>query len=108
MMLYVELLLLAAIVVFIVDVSGIVETLKWALSRWLGVKVGRIRPFDCALCMVWWCGLVYLLVVGRFALGPVAFVAMLAACSVQIGGLIQLMRGLIQWVIDAGFRACDK
>ncbi len=107
-MLYYELLFLAIIVVFVVDLSGIVDTFKWALSRWLSVGIERLKPFDCSLCMVWWCGLLYLLVVGRFALGPVAFVALLAACSVQIGGLLQLMRGVVQWVIDSAFRVLEK
>lgn len=107
-MFYYELLLLAIIVVFIVDISGIVDTMKRALSRWLSVKIERIKPFDCSLCMVWWCGLAYLLIIGRFSLGPLVFVAVLATCSVQIGGLLQLMRGVVQWVIDSAFRVLEK
>ncbi len=107
-MLYYNLLLLAVVVVFIVDISGIVDTIKGALSRWLHVKVGRIRPFDCSLCMVWWCGLVYLVIAHRFTLGPVAFVAMLAACSVQIGAFIQLLRALLQWLADTALDIVER
>ncbi len=105
---YWNLLLLAVIVIFVVDISGIVHTLKAALGRWIGGKVERLRPFDCSLCMVWWCSLVYLLVVGRFSMGSVAFVTLLAVCSVQIGGLLQTVRALLQWVVDAVLDALDR
>lgn len=107
-MLYYNLLLLAVVVVFIVDVSGIIDSIKEALSRWLHVKVGRLKPFDCSLCMIWWCGLAYLLIVGRFALGPIAFVALLAACSVQIGAAIQVLRALLQWLVDTALDIVER
>lgn len=107
-MLYYELLLLATVVVFIIDISGIVDTFKRALSRWLSVKIERIKPFDCSLCMVWWCGLAYLIAFGRFSLGPVAFVALLATCSVQIGTILQLVRASLQWAIDTALEYVDK
>lgn len=103
-----NLFLLATIVVFVVDVSGVVDALKAALGRWLSGTVARLKPFDCSLCMVWWCGLLYLLVVGRLSLGSVAFVALLSACSAQIGGLLQTVRALLQWVVDAALDALDR
>lgn len=100
-MIYLELLLLTMIVVFIVDISGVVESIKESIGRFLRVKIERLRPFDCSLCMVWWSGLSYLLAVGRFELLPIVAVSVLATFSVQIGGILQVARGLVQWVIDA-------
>ncbi len=105
---YWNLFLLATIVVFVVDVSGVVDALKAALGRWLGGTVSRLKPFDCSLCMVWWCGLIYVLVAGHLSLCTVAFVALLAACSVQIGGLLQTLRALLQWGVDTVLEALDK
>ncbi len=105
---YWNLLLLAVVVVFVVDLSGIVDTIKGVLGRWLNVKVRRLRPFDCSLCMVWWSGLGYLLVIGRFSLGPVAFVALLAACSIQIGAIIQVVRAFLQWLADTALDIVER
>lgn len=105
---YWNLLLLALIVVFIVDVSGIVDTIKGVIGRWLGVRFERLKPFDCSLCMVWWCGLGYLFAVGRFSLVSVAYVALLSSFSVQVGGILQVARGIVQWVIDAILDVIDK
>ena len=107
-MLYLELFLLALIVVFIVDISGIVESMKGAIGRWLGITLQRLKPIDCSLCMVWWSGLSYLLAVGRFELLPIVAVAVLATFSVQIGGILQVARGLLQWVIDAVLEGIEK
>lgn len=98
---YWNLFLLAVIVVFVVDISGIMDTLKGAISRWLHVKVEHLKPFDCSLCMVWWSGLLYLLITGRLSIASVAYLAIIAACSVQIGAFIQLLRSLLQCLVDA-------
>lgn len=107
-MIYLELFLIALIAVFIVDISGVFESLKASIGRFLRVKIERLRPFDCSLCMVWWSGLLYLIVVGRFELLPIVFVSVLATFSVQIGGIMQVARGLVQWVIDAVLDAIEK
>lgn len=73
--------LLAAIVVFVVDVSGFTESWKGWLSRWLGVKVGRVRPWDCSLCAVWWSCIILLLCRHALSLEYIAFAALLAAFS---------------------------
>lgn len=101
-------MLLSTIVVFVTDISGIADTLKEALGRWLNVKIERLKPFDCSLCMVWWCGLAYLFAVGRFALGPVAFVALLAAGSAQTGASLRLICRLLQRAIDLIFDVIEK
>ena len=58
--------------------------------------------------MVWWSSLLYLGIVGRFELGPIVYVSMLAACSVQIGAFIQLLRALLQWVADTALDAVER
>lgn len=58
MNLYIELLLLAAIIVYIVDLSGFTQSWRGALEKALGIKApNRLRalpPFDCSKCLVWW------------------------------------------------------
>lgn len=61
-----DLILIQIIIVFIIDVSGIVPTIKHLLSRYL--TKGKIssqnfplKPLDCSLCMMHWVGLIYIL-----------------------------------------------
>ena len=51
-MIYLELLALAFIVVYIVDETGIVDSFKAFLKRWLNTKSDiSLKPLDCSLCM---------------------------------------------------------
>ena len=48
----IDILLLAAIIVFIVDLSGFTQSWKKWLGKWLGVQIGDVPPFDCRLLAV--------------------------------------------------------
>lgn len=105
MSIYIELLLVAAIVVFVVDLSGFTDTWRGALQRWLRVKaLGPVKPFDCSLCMTWWTCLAYALATGHFTLPVVAYSAALAFSSVTISDLLifinETINALINYVSD--------
>lgn len=99
MKIYVELLLLAWVVVFIIDLSGIVESIKAALGRWLGGKIRPLRPFDCSLCMVWWCGLGYALLTHQLTLGVVAYIALLSYASMSMRAFAEVSAELVDALI---------
>ena len=40
----IDILLLAAIIVFVVDLSGFTQTWKKWLGKWLGVQIGDVPP----------------------------------------------------------------
>ena len=78
-----NLIFIQLIVVFIIDLSGFVDTMKSKLSSILTrgmIKSSNyhIRPFDCSLCMTFWSGLIYLFVVDQFTLPLIAFVCLLS------------------------------
>ena len=90
---YIDLLLLAAITIYIVDLSGF--TLEWrmALARRIGAKQLRpIKPFDCGQCMTWWVGIIYSLCVGEFSLLLLAYIAALSFLSFPIGQILIFIR----------------
>ena len=77
-MFYFNALLLTIVVIFIVDISGFVETVKPAVNKLLRRdQFERLRPFDCSLCMVFWTGLTYTLLTG-FSFPHLAFVCLCA------------------------------
>lgn len=64
-----ELILLQIIIVFIIDLSGIIPHLKLFISSYLTkdkIKSSEFsfKPFDCSLCMMHWVGLIYIICVG--------------------------------------------
>lgn len=91
MNIYIELLLLATLVVYIVDLSGWTETwLSWLsrfTSRYGRGPVRELRPFSCSLCMVWWCCLAWLLYRHAFTIPLIAYSAGLSFFSNTIQNL---------------------
>lgn len=97
----IELLILTAIIVFIIDLSGVIEEMESGLAKWLKVKKARIpKPFSCSLCMTWWIGLIYLICVNSFTLGWIAYVAVLSYLTPVIYNALTLIRDLLNKGID--------
>ena len=87
--------MLTLVVVFVVDLSGFTDAWLGWLSRWLGRTVRELKPFSCSLCMTWWTGIVYALVTGRFCIGIVAYVALMAFLSFPISEFLIFTRELL-------------
>lgn len=106
MSIYIQLLLVAFIVIFIVDLSGFTDTLLDILSKVKGHRVESLRPFTCSLCMTWWCCLIWSLCSGHFTLSVIAFSAALATLSFPLTqvfifireGLNRLVAVLAKWL----------
>lgn len=100
-MIYLELSMLAVIVVFVVDTSGFIDTIKKWLGKWLGKSVSTLRPFDCSLCMVWWAGILFAMIRREFNLPVITYVCALSALAYPISQIISLVQSLI-------IRGCNK
>ena len=103
---YIELLLLAAITIYIVDLSGFTESWRSALTRRLKAKnLKPIRPFDCSLCMTWWVCIIYALSIGSLSLPILAYIAALSFLSIPLGqlcifireGMTFLLNKMMEW-----------
>ena len=110
MSIYIELLLVTAVVVYIVDLSGFTDTLLgWAskfTARFGYGPVKNLRPFTCSLCMVWWCCLLWSIFRNNFTLPVVAYFAALSAYSITLTqsfifireAVLKLLRTLMKWI----------
>ena len=92
MKIYIDLLMVAVITIYIVDLSGFTETLLKFISAYKGRKITELKPFSCSLCMVWWVCLIYAVIVGNLTIPVVALIALLSLLSVPCGQLLILIR----------------
>ena len=106
MTIYIELLLIAAITIYIVDLSGFTESWRSALTRALKAKeLKAIKPLDCGQCMTWWVCIIYALCSGSLSLPVLAYIAALSFLSIPIGqfcifireGMAFLLNKMMQW-----------
>lgn len=83
---YFDLVLVAFITIYIVDLSGFTDSWRSLLSGLLKIKSLRpLPPFDCGLCMTWWVCILYSLITKTFSLQTLAFIACLSYLSLPIG-----------------------
>ena len=100
-MIYIDLLLVALITIYIVDISGFTESWRSLVAAKLHIsRLKPIKPFDCGLCMTWWVCLIYALCVGQLSLGTIAFSALLSHMSNPIGGVLIFIRECCNWIIN--------
>lgn len=100
-------IIIALVVVFIVDLSGAVDSLK-NFIRINGRTVKRLKPFDCSLCMTFWSGLVYLFCVGSFSLQGVALVCLSALLTSVFKELIIMCLEAVKAAIRVVYKLIDK
>lgn len=98
---YIDLILVALVTIYIVDISGFTESWRDALAKRLHVsRLRPLKPFDCGKCMTWWVCLIYPICTGDISLGTIAFAALLSHLSNPIGeGLIFIREWMIH-IID--------
>lgn len=95
-MIYLELLVLAFIVVYIVDETGIVDSLKTFIKRWLKVKSDiTLKPLDCSLCMTHWVCLAYVLILGNLDIFVYLYILFLSCNTDNIYAIIQKVNEVI-------------
>ena len=100
-MIYLELLALAFIVVYIVDETGIVDSFKAFLKRWLNTKSDiTLKPLDCSLCMTHWVCLVYVLLFGNLDIFVYLYILFLSCNTNNIYTLIQKVNEAISRLLD--------
>ena len=96
----VELVLVALITIYVVDLSGFTDTWLKFLSAYKGRKITELKPFSCSLCMVWWVCLAYLVITSQLTLSLVAFTALLSFLSIPMGQILVLLREVMLHLIN--------
>ena len=111
-MIYLELLLICAIIIFICHLSGAIDNLVIPLvKRALNIPKNAnisIKPFDCSLCLTFWLGLLYLLIQHAFTIPNIAYVCMLAYLTPNIKGILLYMKELLVFIENKFYKIIDE
>ena len=95
----IDLICIAVIVVFIVDLSGFQDTVKRWIWRWLKGNL-PYRDFEmripfCSLCMTHHICLLYALICGQFSLLIWLFICLLSFFTPQIKGVLRVVSDMM-------------
>ena len=101
-MILINLLLITTILVFIIDLSGFTQSVQTFLKKWLKTnKDIVIKPFMCSLCMTFWVGIIYALIMHSLTIPILAYIALLAFMTPVIKDILKLIQDFIIAVINA-------
>lgn len=96
---YIRYLLIAAIVVYIVDLSGFTQSWKGYISSKFGGRCKIGKPFDCSLCMTWWVCLILAHCLGDVSLPIVAYIAALSLFADVLGQIIMIFKEAVKMAL---------
>lgn len=100
-MILIDLLLITTILVFIIDLSGITQTIQKLLKKWLKTNQDIVvKPFMCSLCMTFWVGIIYALITSQFTIPILAYIALLAFMTPVIRDILKLIQDFLIAVIN--------
>jgi len=85
--------LVAAVTVYVVDVSGFTDSWRSLLARLLHVKTLRpLPPFDCGKCATFWACIVTAALLGDLTVTTVAYACAASLLSLPAGQLLLFIR----------------
>ena len=95
-----DVIFIQIIVCFIIDLSGVIQSMEDGLSKLLKFKCVIPKPFSCSLCSGWWINLIYLIITHHFTLPYVVFVALVSFFSKNISGILRWIQELLVKIED--------
>ena len=103
-MTYIHILLIGAIWVFILDISGAWEEMTSMISGWItGGAIKKpimIKPFSCSLCMTFWTMILYLLIAHRMTIFTFSFGCLVAFLTPRIKDVLITIDTLLAKLIN--------
>ena len=111
-MIYLELLLICAIIIFICDLSGAIDGLVYPLiKRALNMPKNaniHIKFISCSLCQTWWLGLLYLLIQHAFTIPNIAYVCLLAYLTPHLKAILLYIKEFLIWIENKFYKIIDE
>lgn len=112
-MIYLQLLCLQLIVVFIVDLSGVVDSVKRSIWRFTKGKTAAfcdfsLKPFDCSLCMTFWSTLAFAAFAKAFTLPVLLYCCVLAFLTPLAAGAMNIVRDVLTVLLNKLSNLIDR
>ena len=110
-MTYLNILLIAFIAVFIIDISGVVDHITAAIAGWLTKgavkKPFQLKPFTCSLCMTFWTSIIYVICIGEWSAIITAYICLIAFLTPRIADLMRVVDALLAKLFSNLIELCS-
>ena len=104
-MIVLNLFLISVIWVVILDLSGFSDTLKVWVGKILKLSPQTsqnldLKPITCSLCMTWWSGLLYLILIHKISFIYLTITLLFSFFTTSTKDFLYLVKDIIDWVIN--------
>lgn len=104
-MMYLNIFLMAVILVYGIDILGFAEEMKIKLFKFVKGKnvIYRpysLRPLDCSLCLSFWIGVLILIFNLKLTIINIAYVCMISFFTPQFKDVLLTIQDFVQNIID--------
>lgn len=102
-----DLLLITIILCYIIDLSGVIDSLKtpfaYLLSKIYKTNIPSDavtipKPFSCSKCMVLWSGLLYLILTNQFNILNITICTLFSLFSSNVTGFLSFIKELLVYL----------
>lgn len=109
---YLELLCVTLIIVWILDLSGVMSSIKHGIWKWVWnnktpYQEFSFKPWECSLCMTHHICLLLLFILYKFTIFNYAYICLLAFLTPIIKDILLLVREVMIWVLNRLFALFD-
>lgn len=118
MSIYLNILLITIITCYLIDVTGIIDTIKYSLRRMLNIRSSTqisMKPFDCSLCMSHHINILYLFYILLYNgitftsfLCCYAFILFCSCNTIFITSSLNLISEILNNIINKIYNIIDK
>ncbi|MCC8185935.1 MAG: hypothetical protein LIP08_00080 [Bacteroides sp.] len=99
-----DLIMITILVVFIIDLSGAILSMKMCIWRVLkGTATYRpisLKPLDCSLCSTWWACIIFLILTSQLSVKTLMYAALLAFYAENIGYILIAVKDIVGAAVD--------
>lgn len=102
-MIIIDLILITFIVVQIVDISGIITSIKKLVATFMNIKdYNRINLplISCSYCVNWWISLIYIIIMGELTLFNIGFILLMSALTPIIVDITYTIQDILTKLIN--------
>lgn len=104
-----NILLITLICTIIIDGTDIIDSIKhciWKLAfkNTKPYKNFPFKPFECSLCMSWWCSLIYLIASHNITLYYIAFALFAAYMTPVFNTLLIFIKEFFAYIFNSLFK----
>lgn len=104
-MMYLNIFLMAIILVYGIDILGFAEEMKIKLFKFVKgknviYKPYSLRPLDCSLCLSFWIGILILIFNLKLTVINIAYVCLISFFTPQFKDVLLTIQDFVQNIID--------